>query len=151
MSSPVQGSSPAKTWASVRLSRAHAHHRRLSTNCYTLSERPKRQVGGHCIRKVPAVAWGQYQPQQLDNARVITAGGPPVGGPPCLTGHVRPRGPSYRDGSRTCTRRCRAAQTDLPSRFWGNASNFRGLFAFLLYYVATIKTAYSNISLILIC
>ena len=33
ISSPVQGSSPAKTWASSRTSRAHGHHLRPSTNC----------------------------------------------------------------------------------------------------------------------
>src|SRR5215831_9210977 len=37
VSSPVQGSSPAKTWASLRPSRAHGHHLRPSTNCEKLS------------------------------------------------------------------------------------------------------------------
>jgi hypothetical protein len=30
----------------------------------------------------------------------------------------------------------------LPCPFWRKANNFRGLFVFLLYYVATINTAY---------
>ncbi len=34
---------------------------------------------------------------------------------------------------------------DLPCRFWRKANNFRGLFEFLLYYVATIKLAYDDI------
>src|SRR5262249_60793460 len=38
ISSPVQGSSSAKTWASSRPSRAHGHHLRPSTNCYKLSD-----------------------------------------------------------------------------------------------------------------
>src|SRR4029453_5404991 len=38
ISSPVQGSSPAKTSAASRPSRAHGHHLRPSTNCYKLSE-----------------------------------------------------------------------------------------------------------------
>src|SRR6516165_8889401 len=33
--------------------------------------------------------------------------------------------------------------TDLPCPFWRKASNFRGLFAFLLCRVATIKLAYN--------
>ena len=33
VSSPVQGSSPAKTWAPLKPSRAHGHHLRPSTNC----------------------------------------------------------------------------------------------------------------------
>src|SRR6266496_1799675 len=33
----------------------------------------------------------------------------------------------------------------LPSPFWGKANNFRRLFEFLLYYVATIKLAYIEI------
>src|SRR5260370_26850626 len=36
---------------------------------------------------------------------------------------------------------------DLPSQFWRNASNFRGLFESLPHYVATIKIAYSEIYL----
>jgi len=35
--------------------------------------------------------------------------------------------------------------THLPSPFWGKANNFRRLFEFLLYYVATIKLAYIEI------
>lgn len=42
MSSPVQGASPAQTWASARPSRAHGHHLRPSTNCYKLSDRRQR-------------------------------------------------------------------------------------------------------------
>ena len=33
ISSPVQGSSPVKTWASARPSRVHGHHLRPLTNC----------------------------------------------------------------------------------------------------------------------
>jgi hypothetical protein len=32
------------------------------------SGRPKRRVGGNCLRKAPSVAWCQDHPQQLDNA-----------------------------------------------------------------------------------
>jgi len=35
--------------------------------------------------------------------------------------------------------------TCLPCPFWGKASNFRGLFEFLLCYVATINIAYIEI------
>src|SRR2546426_2507203 len=38
ISSPWQGSSPAKTRASSRPSRAHGHHLRPSTHCYKLSD-----------------------------------------------------------------------------------------------------------------
>jgi len=37
------------------------------------------------------------------------------------------------------------AAAHLPSPFWGKANNFRRLFEFLLYYVATIKLAYIEI------
>ena len=37
----------------------------------------------------------------------------------------------------------RHLSTDLPCPFWRKASNFRGLFAFLLCRVATIKLAYN--------
>src|SRR5216683_4540455 len=36
------------------------------------------------------------------------------------------------------------APSDLPSRYWRNASNFRGLSEFLLHYVATIILDYSE-------
>jgi hypothetical protein len=36
-------------------------------------------------------------------------------------------------------------EADLPCRVWGKANNFQELFAFLLYYVATIKLAYTDI------
>ena len=39
---------------------------------------------------------------------------------------------------------------DLPSRFWRNASNFRGFSEFLLHLVATIIIAYSEIYLVFI-
>ena len=35
-----------------------------------------------------------------------------------------------------------ALRTYLPPLFWGKANNFRWLFEFLPYYVATIKRAY---------
>ena len=35
-------------------------------------------------------------------------------------------------------------ESDLPCPFWRKANNFRGLFAFLLYYVATIISAYNE-------
>ena len=38
LASPWQGLSPAKTCAASRPSRAHGHHLRPSTNCYTFTD-----------------------------------------------------------------------------------------------------------------
>src|SRR5215475_1753723 len=44
ISSPMQGSSPVKTWASSRPSRVHGYHLRPSTNCEKLSDLDHKHV-----------------------------------------------------------------------------------------------------------
>jgi hypothetical protein len=49
MASPVQGASPAQTWASARPSHAHGHHRRPSTHGAPLRARPV-TTRGRCLQ-----------------------------------------------------------------------------------------------------
>src|SRR5215813_7669756 len=49
--------------------------------------------------------------------------------------------------SHPCSRQYARSATHLPSPFCRKANNFRGLFAFLHSYVATIKSAYTKKSL----